>query len=125
MLTQACCTLPPVSAEYTPKGTWGQTAGLKAYQIGPEDAQKAILMVYDVFGFSPQILQGESLAMLAMANVVGVACWRGTAWSWHGLSSAGVGAQTGSARRPRPRSRPGAAPIRDAQRDILSSSILL
>jgi dienelactone hydrolase len=28
---------------------------------GPEDATNAILIVYDVFGYSPQILQGADL----------------------------------------------------------------
>jgi hypothetical protein len=58
-LTPACCSLPPVSAEYTPKGTYGKVAGLKSYTVGPEDAKAAVLVVYDVFGYSPQILQGE------------------------------------------------------------------
>lgn len=55
----ACCSLPPVQAEYTPKGSYGKVAGLKSYGVGPTDTGKAILMVYDVFGYSPQILQGE------------------------------------------------------------------
>jgi hypothetical protein len=55
----ACCQLPPVEAEYTPKGSYAELEGLKTYFSGPEDAKSAILMVYDVFGFSPQIVQGE------------------------------------------------------------------
>jgi hypothetical protein len=58
--TAECCTLPPVQAEYTPKGSFGELDGLKTYQTGPTDTGKAILMVYDVFAYSPQILQGES-----------------------------------------------------------------
>lgn len=54
-----CCTLPPVQAEYTPKGTYGTLNGIKTYEVGPTDTGKAVLFVYDVFGFSPQILQGE------------------------------------------------------------------
>ena len=56
--TAACCTLPPVQAEYTPKGSYSDFTGLKTYITGEEDAKQAVLIVYDVFGFSPQILQG-------------------------------------------------------------------
>lgn len=59
--SSACCTLPPVESEYTPKGTYTDIAGLKTYVSGPEDADEAIVLVYDVFGFSPQILQGADL----------------------------------------------------------------
>ncbi|ORY29567.1 Alpha/Beta hydrolase protein [Naematelia encephala] len=60
-MSSACCTLPPVQAEYTPKGEYIEVAGLKTYAVGPEDAKAAILFVYDIFGFSPQILQGADL----------------------------------------------------------------
>ena len=58
--TTACCKLPPVEAEYTPKGTYETINGYKTYVTGPEDSDKAILSIYDIFGYSPQILQGES-----------------------------------------------------------------
>ncbi|TYJ58781.1 hypothetical protein B9479_000617 [Cryptococcus floricola] len=56
-----CNDLPPVQAEYTPKGTYTTFSGLKTYAVGPEDAKAAVLYTYDVFGFSPQILQGADL----------------------------------------------------------------
>jgi len=56
----ACCKLPPVEAEYSPKGSYEKINGYKTYVTGPEDSDKAIVAIYDVFGFSPQILQGES-----------------------------------------------------------------
>lgn len=57
----ACCSqIPPVQAEYSPKGSYTTINGLKAYTIGPEDAKVSVLVVYDVFGYSPQILQGKS-----------------------------------------------------------------
>ncbi|KAI9632341.1 Alpha/Beta hydrolase protein [Dioszegia hungarica] len=59
--TAACCTLPPVQAEYTPKGSYSDFTGLKTYITGEKDAKQAVLIVYDVFGFSPQILQGADL----------------------------------------------------------------
>ncbi|OCK74917.1 hypothetical protein K432DRAFT_420081 [Lepidopterella palustris CBS 459.81] len=43
----ACCTIPPVSADYKEKGEFAAAA--------------AIVLVYDIFGFSPQILQGADL----------------------------------------------------------------
>lgn len=50
-----------MQAEYEPKGTYTQVAGLKSYTVGPEDAKQALLLVYDIFGFKPQILQGADL----------------------------------------------------------------
>ncbi|OXG39112.1 hypothetical protein J010_07070 [Cryptococcus neoformans] len=58
----SCCSqLPPVQAEYSPKGSYTTIDGLKAYVIGPEDAMVSVLVVYDIFGYSPQILQGADL----------------------------------------------------------------
>lgn len=56
----ACCISqhPDVKAEYTPNGQFGELDGLKASFAGPEPSDKALLVVYDVFGFSPQILLG-------------------------------------------------------------------
>ncbi|WWC69010.1 uncharacterized protein I206_102946 [Kwoniella pini CBS 10737] len=56
-----CCKLPPVQAEYSPKGSYSTINGLKTYSVGPEDAKVAVVIVYDVFGYSPQILQGADL----------------------------------------------------------------
>lgn len=36
--------------------------GYKTYICGPEQGDKAIIMVYDAFGYSRQILQGGSLS---------------------------------------------------------------
>lgn len=49
-----------MQTEYTPKGTYEHINGYKTYVSGPEDSDRAIVMIYDIFGFSPQILQGES-----------------------------------------------------------------
>ncbi|WVQ94440.1 hypothetical protein IAU59_001519 [Kwoniella sp. CBS 9459] len=61
MSSHACCNLPPVQAEYTPKGSYITHGDLKTYAVGPEDAKAAVLIVYDIFGYSPQILQGADL----------------------------------------------------------------
>ncbi|RSH94412.1 hypothetical protein EHS25_004215 [Saitozyma podzolica] len=52
---------PPVEADYTPKGTFKDIAGLKSYVVGPEDADKAVVFVYDIFGLTPQAKQGADL----------------------------------------------------------------
>ncbi|CAD6574671.1 MAG: hypothetical protein TREMPRED_001196 [Tremellales sp. Tagirdzhanova-0007] len=59
--SKACCTLPPVQAEYSPKGSYSDVGGLNSYVVGPENAESAILYIYDVFGFSPQVLQGADM----------------------------------------------------------------
>ncbi|AAW45144.2 conserved hypothetical protein [Cryptococcus deneoformans JEC21] len=58
----SCCSqIPPVQAEYTPKGSYTTFNDLKTYAVGPEDVKVAVLVVYDVFAFSPQILQGADI----------------------------------------------------------------
>ncbi|KAF2430405.1 hypothetical protein EJ08DRAFT_679211 [Tothia fuscella] len=59
--SEACCTIPPVSATYTPKGDSPTIASLRTYRTGPSTAKTAIILIYDVFGFSPQIQQGADL----------------------------------------------------------------
>jgi len=58
----ACCTIPPViSKGYEPKGSYGTIDDLKTYITGPDTAKKAILVVYDIFGFFPQTVQGADI----------------------------------------------------------------
>jgi hypothetical protein len=58
----ACCSVPPVVAkDYSPKGKYITVDGLKTYATGPSDAKKAILIVYDIFGFFPQTIQGADV----------------------------------------------------------------
>ena len=57
----ACCTLPPVEVDYTAKGSYSQVGDLKSYVSGPEESRSVILYIYDVFGYSSQILQGADL----------------------------------------------------------------
>ncbi|KAK8861359.1 hypothetical protein IAR55_002178 [Kwoniella newhampshirensis] len=60
-MSSCCSSIPPVTAEYTPKGSWTELNGLKTYVTGPEDAKTSLLFLYDIFGFGPQILQGADL----------------------------------------------------------------
>ncbi|KAF7937861.1 uncharacterized protein EAE97_007657 [Botrytis byssoidea] len=58
----ACCNIPPVvSKGYTPKGTYETIGGLKTYVSGPPSAKKAILVIYDIFGYYPQTIQGADI----------------------------------------------------------------
>jgi len=59
--SEACCTIPPVSADYKEKGDFVEIDGLKTYVTGPEDASTVIILIYDIFGFGPQILQGADI----------------------------------------------------------------
>jgi len=63
MATQshACCTVPPVQIEYTPKGKYIEVEGLKTYATGSTDAKRGIIVVYDIFGYYPQTLQGADI----------------------------------------------------------------
>jgi len=63
----ACCSIPPVIVKgYEPKGKYEEIGDLKTYVVGPSDATKAILVIYDIFGFYPQTLQGADI--LSKAN---------------------------------------------------------
>jgi dienelactone hydrolase len=58
----ACCTVPPVvSKGYEPKGKYIEVDGLKTYATGADDAKTGILVIYDIFGFFPQTLQGADI----------------------------------------------------------------
>ncbi|KAI1340507.1 putative hydrolase [Xylariaceae sp. FL0016] len=60
--SKACCRIPPVVDEgYEPKGKYIELNDMKTYVTGPIDASKAILSVYDIFGFYPQTLQGADI----------------------------------------------------------------
>jgi dienelactone hydrolase len=59
--SEACCKIPPIKADYTPKGEYVTLAGIKTYKTGPATADTAIILVYDVFGLVPQVLQGADI----------------------------------------------------------------
>lgn len=56
--------------DYQPKGTYSDLKGHKTYISGDGDNKNAVLMVYDVFGFSPQILQGESQGWIKVVTCI-------------------------------------------------------
>uniref|UniRef100_A0A060T2G8 ARAD1A08250p n=1 Tax=Blastobotrys adeninivorans TaxID=409370 RepID=A0A060T2G8_BLAAD len=68
---QACCTIPPASNSYEPKGRYVEIGGLKTYLAGDESSSKAIVDIYDIFGISPPTLQGaDRLASQTKALVL-------------------------------------------------------
>ncbi|KAI8332883.1 Alpha/Beta hydrolase protein [Chlamydoabsidia padenii] len=48
--SKACCTFPPVKSDYVPTGTIEQIGNVPSYVVGPVDAKKAIVLIYDIFG---------------------------------------------------------------------------
>jgi len=59
---EACCNIPPViSKGYQAKGTYEEIGGYKTYVTGPADATKAIVLIYDIFGYFEQTLQGADI----------------------------------------------------------------
>ncbi|KAI0733977.1 hypothetical protein C8Q72DRAFT_505666 [Fomitopsis betulina] len=60
----ACCSIPPVKSDYTPKGTYKSYAGFdKIYVTGKPspNGNLAFICVYDIFGFKPQTQQGADI----------------------------------------------------------------
>lgn len=60
--SKPCCNVPPVvSKGYQAKGTYEEIGGYKTYVTGPADATKAIIVIYDIFGYFEQTLQGADI----------------------------------------------------------------
>ncbi|KAK4453491.1 Carboxymethylenebutenolidase [Podospora aff. communis PSN243] len=59
---EACCNIPPiVGSGYNAKGQYDQVDGLKTYVTGPHDATKGIVVIYDIFGYFDQTIQGADI----------------------------------------------------------------
>jgi len=59
---KACCSIPPVQSDYTPKGTFSAFGDFnKVYITGPDSSDNAIVCVYDIFGYFPQTQQGADI----------------------------------------------------------------
>ncbi|RSM15936.1 hypothetical protein CEP52_000571 [Fusarium oligoseptatum] len=66
---EACCNIPPVvSSGYEAKGTYKEIGGYKTYVTGPLDAKKAIVVIYDIFGYFDQTLQGADILAFSDAH---------------------------------------------------------
>jgi len=67
----ACCSVPPVIAEdYKEKGQYKNYAGLKTYFTGPTDTGRAIVIIFDIFGFFPQTMQGADMMASSTNSLV-------------------------------------------------------
>ncbi|KAI1205252.1 Alpha/Beta hydrolase protein [Annulohypoxylon truncatum] len=59
---EACCNIPPVVSEgYVAKGSYHELGDYKTYVTGPADAEKGIIVIYDIFGYFDQTLQGADI----------------------------------------------------------------
>ena len=56
-LTKACCTLPPVVSNYTPKGTTFELDGMSVYETPDKTPKKVLICAYDIFGVHQNIRQ--------------------------------------------------------------------
>ena len=58
----ACCSRPTATpTNYEPKGQYQTVANTKCYVTGPSTAKKAIFLMYDIFGYTSQTLQGADI----------------------------------------------------------------
>jgi len=58
---KACCSIPPVHSDYTPKGSYKSYAGFQRVYVTGDKTDVALISVYDIFGFKPQTQQGADL----------------------------------------------------------------
>ena len=70
--SSACCRtpVPLTSTTYSPKGTYTTLASAKTYLVGPSNATRAIVYIYDVFGFLPPTLMGADRLAALTGNIV-------------------------------------------------------
>ncbi|OBZ84836.1 hypothetical protein A0J61_07106 [Choanephora cucurbitarum] len=81
--SKACCKLPSVESNYSPVGTIETVDDLKVYTVGPKDAKKAVVVVYDIFGLHPNTKQFcDILAKNCGWKVVMPDFLRGDYWSF-------------------------------------------
>jgi len=67
----ACCSIPPVLSDYTPKGIFRAFGAFdKVYVTGPENHDTAIVCVYDIFGYFPQTQQGADIIASTLKTTV-------------------------------------------------------
>ncbi|OTB01639.1 hypothetical protein M426DRAFT_265743 [Hypoxylon sp. CI-4A] len=66
---EACCNIPPIVSEgYVPKGSYEELGGYKTYVSGPASAEKGVIVIYDIFAFFSQTLQGADILATSREN---------------------------------------------------------
>ena len=76
--SEACCSIPPVSMDYSAKGNYVDVNGTKTYRTGPTDAESGIFIVYDIFGFSNQALQVNHIPIVGLSTRLLVLTYQGS-----------------------------------------------
>jgi len=67
--SEACCNIPPVVAQgYKENGSYEELDGMKTYVTGPSEASKGVVVIFDIFGFFPQTLQGADILATSDAS---------------------------------------------------------
>jgi len=57
----ACCTIPAVQADYTAKGTYKQYGAFDRVYVTGDKSETALIIVFDIFGYASQTLQGADI----------------------------------------------------------------
>lgn len=57
----ACCKLPAILSDYQSHGEYVELNGMRTYLVGDSTADKAIFVIYDIFGYFNQTLQGADI----------------------------------------------------------------
>ncbi|KAF8213481.1 Alpha/Beta hydrolase protein [Mycena galopus ATCC 62051] len=66
----ACCSIPPVESEYTPKGTFKSVGAFNKVYVTGGPSDNAIVCTYDIFGYFPQTQQGADIIASTLKTVV-------------------------------------------------------
>ncbi|KAJ7630587.1 Alpha/Beta hydrolase protein [Roridomyces roridus] len=66
----ACCSIPPIVSDYSPKGTFKSVGDFKKVYVTGGPSENAIVCVYDIFGYFPQTQQGADIIASTLKTVV-------------------------------------------------------
>ncbi|KAI9209883.1 Alpha/Beta hydrolase protein [Polychytrium aggregatum] len=80
-MNSECCTLPPCSSDYVAKGSEIVLGDLPAYITGDKQSTKAIVFVYDIFGYHPNTKQVADLLASRGFFVIMPDFFRGEPWN--------------------------------------------
>jgi hypothetical protein len=57
----ACCSIPPVHSDYTPKGKIIPYGGIEKVYVTGSKSEKALVCVYDIFGYVLRLRVGARM----------------------------------------------------------------
>jgi len=58
---EACCSIPAVQVDYTAKGTFKPYGAFDRVYVTGDKSDTALIVVYDIFGYASQTLQGADI----------------------------------------------------------------